>query len=65
MRQAIRPMIAMAIGLAAMTAWAAQELPFQTTMTEAERAREEEQRARQNATPDTPGTGRFPAIILS
>jgi len=62
MRQAIRPMIAMAIGLVAMTAWAAQELPFQTTMTEAERAREEEQRVRQNATPDTPGTGRFPAI---
>lgn len=41
---------------------AAEELPFKSTMTDAERVQEEAQRARQNAMPDTPGTGRFPAI---
>lgn len=62
MRQASFPVIALAIGSLALPAWAAQELPFQTTMTEAERAQEEAQRTRQNAMPDTQGTGRFPAI---
>ncbi len=61
MRHAILPVIALAITSLALPARAAQELPFQTTMTEDERTREEAQRARQNATPDTPGTGRFPA----
>lgn len=46
----------------ALQARAAEELPFKSTMTDAERVQEEAQRARQNAMPDTPGTGRFPAI---
>jgi hypothetical protein len=62
MRKSIRTLVLATLGALAPPLVGAAELPFATTQTEAERVREEQQRARQEATPDTPGTGRFPAV---
>jgi dienelactone hydrolase len=63
MRHAYRSLLVVVAGTLVLPwSWAAQlpaELPVQT---EAQRAQEVQQRARQARLPDTPGTGRFPAM---
>lgn len=57
MQPAVRSLCVALVGGVVLSSWAAQP-----TQTEAQRAQEAAERARHDRMPDTPGTGRFPAL---